>query len=229
MKKDLLFALFLAALFAPFVLWPPLLAWYVAANAQHGMVVAFVKFAVLATIGESIGLRIRKGVYNEAGFGLAPRAVVWGVLGVSLAMAFQIFAKGVPHLIEYMGVTGAVESMEKPVTPVRVLVAFSISGLMNVFYAPIFMTSHKITDTHILANGGSLRGLFRPIRFVHILQTLDWKTLWGFVFMRTIPFFWIPVHTVTFCLPQQYRILIAAFLGIVLGVLLAFASLKQQK
>jgi len=43
----------------------------------------------------------------------------------------------------------------------------------------------------------------------------------------TIPFFWIPAHTITFLLPGEYRILFAAVLGIVLGVFLAVATMKK--
>ena len=49
-----------------------------------------------------------------------------------------------------------------------------------------------------------------------------------FCFQKTIPFFWIPAHTITFILPQDYRVLFAAVLGIALGVLLAIASLKSR-
>jgi hypothetical protein len=51
---------------------------------------------------------------------------------------------------------------------------------------------------------------------------------WGFVFKKTIPLFWYPAHTLTFLLPAEYRILFAALLGIVLGVLLSVASLKSR-
>ena len=43
----------------------------------------------------------------------------------------------------------------------------------------------------------------------------------------TIPLFWIPAQTITFLLPEDYRVLFAAFLSIVLGVLLAIAALKS--
>jgi len=43
----------------------------------------------------------------------------------------------------------------------------------------------------------------------------------NFVLLKTIPFFWIPAHTLTFLLPKEYRIVIAAFLSVVLGVILA--------
>lgn len=46
----------------------------------------------------------------------------------------------------------------------------------------------------------------------------------NFVFKKTIPFFWYPAHTITFLLPGEMRVLFAAILGVVLGVLLAIAA-----
>lgn len=39
--------------------------WYKSFNAAHGMVMSFLKFGVLATLGEMLGLRISAGVYNR--------------------------------------------------------------------------------------------------------------------------------------------------------------------
>lgn len=50
--------------------------WYKSFNAAHGMVMSFLKFGVLATLGEMLGLRISAGVYNRKGFGVLSRAVV---------------------------------------------------------------------------------------------------------------------------------------------------------
>jgi hypothetical protein len=58
------------------------------------------------------------------------------------------------------------------------------------------------------------------------LAHLNWNVQWSFVFKRTIPLFWIPAHTITFMLPDEYRVLFAAALGIALGVILAIASSK---
>ncbi|MFP4471673.1 MAG: hypothetical protein ACLFPE_13395, partial [Bacteroidales bacterium] len=112
---------------------------------------------------------------------------------------------------------------------IQLLTAFTVSVTMNTFFAPVFMTVHKITDTHILDNGGTLKGFFRPVRVGEILQNLNWKVQWGFVFKRTIPLFWYPAHTITFLLPAEFRILFAALLGIVLGVILSIASLKSRE
>lgn len=54
---------------------------YTSMTAGHPFFMGFCKFALLATLGECLALRLTKGVYMTAGFGLIPRAVVWGCLG----------------------------------------------------------------------------------------------------------------------------------------------------
>ena len=76
-------------------------------------------------------------------------------------------------------------------------------------------------------NGGTLRGLFTPIKMGEIMQNLNWKVQWGFVFKKTIPLFWFPAHTVTFLLPGEMRVLFAALLGVLLGVILSIAARKK--
>ena len=78
---------------------------------------------------------------------------------------------------------------------------------------------------HIVQNGGTLKALFRPIHFSNILKQIDWDRMWNFVFKKTIPFFWIPAHTITFLLPETFQVLFAALLSVALGVLL---SLKKK-
>ena len=51
----------------------------------------------------------------------------------------------------------------------------------------------------------------------------------GLVLFRTVLFFWIPVHTITFLLPEAFRVLFAALLGAVLGLILAWAGSRQAK
>ncbi|MBN2669737.1 MAG: Mpv17/PMP22 family protein [Bacteroidales bacterium] len=226
-KSDLYFILFFVALFAPFFIFDIAYQWYNDLNKSHGMIMSFFKFAVLATMGESIGLRIKNGVYNYNGFGLLSRAMVWGFLGLTIKLAFVVFAKGTPQFLLYLGFEEAPKVMGEALSFMKVLVAFSISLFMNVIYAPVMMTLHKITDTHIVEHGGKLVGLLKPIRFSKILKELNWDVQWNFVFKKTIPFFWIPAHTITFLLPPDFQVLFAALLGIVLGVILSIASLKK--
>lgn len=228
-KSDFLFILFVAAVFLPFVFLSGLYDWYKAFNAEHAYVMAFLKFGVLATLGETLGLRIKTGRYSEVGFGVWPRAVVWGLLGIWIAVAMKVFSTGAPHIVQYLGVEGAVEAMKSSFGWQKLLGAFSISVLMNTSFAPVFMTVHKITDTHILNNKGKLSCLLKPIAFGDLLAGINWKVQWSFVFKKTIPYFWIPAHTITFLLPSDMQVLFAALLGIALGVLLAIAAVKGRK
>ena len=186
-KSDLLFIVIVVAIFIPFVVFEPLYEGYKAFNASHGMVMSFLKFAVLSTLGELLGLRLSSGKYLKAGFGIVPRAVVWGILGMGINLAMIVFANGVPVALEYIGF-------------------------------------HKITDTHILDCGGSVRALVTPIPMTRIITHLNWDVQWNFVFKKTIPLFWFPAHTITFLLPSEARVLFAALLGVALGVLLAVAA-----
>ncbi|MDA3943376.1 MAG: hypothetical protein PF694_07535 [Bacteroidetes bacterium] len=227
--KDWVILLIVALLLSAFVFVPGLKTAYENLNATHGMWMSFAKFALLATFGESLALRIKTGFYNRPGFGLLPRALVWGFLGLTIKMAFVIFANGTPVLLAYLGFEEALKALPSGLSWAAFFTAFSISTAMNLTYAPVMMTIHKITDTHISKTGGSLRGLFSPINIRQIFRHLDWDTQWNFVFKKTIPFFWIPAHTITFLLPADYQILFAALLGVALGVILSFATLKNVK
>jgi len=57
---------------------------------------------------------------------------------------------------------------------------------------------------------------------------INWNIQWHFVFKKTIPFFWIPAHTITFLLPADFQVLFAALLSVMLGLILAIASLKSK-
>ena len=69
-KQDFLFVFILIVIFLPFFVSDAVYGWYKSFNAAHGMVMSFLKFGVLATLGEMLGLRISAGVYNRKGFGV---------------------------------------------------------------------------------------------------------------------------------------------------------------
>lgn len=228
-RTDLLFALAIAAIFLPFVLSTSLYEFYKEFNASHGMVMSFLKFGILSTLGEMLGCRISTGNYVTPTFGVLPRMVVWGFLGMAINMAMIIFSKGTPMFLEYMGMENAVECFAaEQFTVDKLWVALAVSVAMNTIFAPVFMTFHKITDAHIAANGGSLKALITPIPMAKRFASINWEAQWGFVFKKTIPFFWYPAHTITFLLPAEQRVLFAALLGIVLGVLLALPAKREK-
>jgi hypothetical protein len=231
-KQDLILLLILIFLFLPFFISDAIYLTYKQFNADHAYIMSFIKFAVLATYGEVVGLRIKTGNYGLKGFGIFPRAIVWGFLGIGIKAAFVIFSAGTPAVLSYLGINDATLIMSSSITWAKVLIAFCISLALNLTFSPVLMTIHKITDTHIIKYNGSVSCFFKPFETGEILKETDWKMHWGFVLKKTIPFFWIPAHTITFLLPVQSQILFAALLGIALGIILAFASsskpVKQQ-
>ena len=111
-RSDLIAVLIFLAIIAAFAFCAPLLEGYTQFNAQHGYITAFLKFALLATFGEMLAARIRCGQYLPAGFGLVPRAVVWGLLGVTIQFAFKVFAAGVPPTLEALGLTNSATALQ---------------------------------------------------------------------------------------------------------------------
>lgn len=130
-KQDFLFIFVLVIIFLPFFVSESIYNWYKSFNTAHGMVMSFVKFGILATLGEMLGLRISAGVYNRKGFGVLPRAVVWGLLGMGINAAMIIFSKGVPQFMEYMGMANAAAIINGEFCLDKLWIAFAISVAMN--------------------------------------------------------------------------------------------------
>ena len=231
-KGDLIIGLLIILIFLPFLLIDSLSESYREINASIPYVMSFVKFFILASIGEVLGSRIRTGGYHLKGFGLFPRAIVWGFLGISIKIAFVIFGEGAPFMLKTMGLAFPTENPAdilennfiKDGSWLQLLSAFTVSVTLNVFFAPVFMTFHKITDTHIAMNDGKFLRCLKPIPFRKIITTMDWDVQWNFVIKKTIPIFWIPAQTINFLLPGEYRVLVAAIYSIILGVILAIAA-----
>ncbi|MEG2071161.1 MAG: hypothetical protein RR034_07295 [Bacteroidales bacterium] len=228
-KADFLTVLAVILVLAPFFIFDPLYQFYSISNAEHPLLMAFIKFAILATFGEMLGLRIKSGHYNAPGFGIAPRAIVWGLLGMWIALAMGVFRNGIPgYLDRFELFSGLSAAMAGGFSGMKLCGAFLISLMMNTSFAPVFMTLHKITDTHILANGGKLKCLLKPIPVGNIITTkINWDVQWNFVFKKNIPLFWIPAHTITFILPQEMQVLFAALCGVALGLILSIAAMKK--
>jgi hypothetical protein len=186
-------------------------------STSHMYLMAFGKFAVLATMGELLVLRILSNGWQMPA-GLIWRAVIWGLLGSVIALVFRLYATGV---------SGALQSGLLPAfggeAGSRFAFAFFTSVLMNALFAPTFMAFHRVTDSYIELGCGNIGKILR-LRLQDVLDTVDWNGFIRFVVCKTIPLFWIPAHTITFLLPPEYRVLMAAFLSIALGAILGFAK-----
>ncbi|MFW5643758.1 MAG: hypothetical protein ACOCYQ_06975, partial [Alkalispirochaeta sp.] len=83
----------------------------------------------------------------------------------------------------------------------------------------VFMTAHRISD--VLIEYRIENGEFAPVH--EMISRVDWPSFLLFI-AKTVVLFWIPIHTLVFLLPPAYRILAAAALSIVLGLLLTLAG-----
>lgn len=185
----------------------------------HPYLMGFVKFSILATIGELCAIRILSGQWKSP-VGLIYRTIVWGLLGMGIVLMFEIFSGGVTSAIA-KGLLPSGSGFGQ-----QFLKAIFISTIMNLSFAPVFMAFHRFTDTCIDVACGEGAG-FGGINAEAILARIDWQGFINFVVLKTVPFFWIPAHTVTFLLPPEYRVLVAAALSIALGAILAYAKRKK--
>ena len=86
---------------------------------------------------------------SQQDLGIIPRMVIWGVLGMGINMVYDYFFKRHSHFLGIYGSGICLHIDERGFLSCQILVALAISVTMNSIFAPVFMTLHKITDTHI--------------------------------------------------------------------------------
>ncbi len=163
----------------------------------HPFLSAALQFALLGTLGEVVAASARKRCLALPCTGpqLAWKVLAWAVLGLVIKGGF-------------VGMKGFTQALfDKGMLPGFMAhgigKAFAVSVLTNVFFGPQMMAFHRIEDNWILRERG-FKGLDKAW----------WTLLW----------FWIPAHTVTFALPVEFQIGLAAVWGLVLGVILGLSK-----
>jgi hypothetical protein len=182
---------------------------------NHPFLMAYGKFFILASMGELLGVRIQLNRWKLPQ-GFVYKALLWGVYGMTITLGMKIFSLGIAETLE----TGYL-----PINNGVFIKAFLTSLIFNSIFSPVFMTAHKFIDTKV---DFAVEGFKGPC-LQDLIERIDWETHYGFVVMKTIPFFWIPVHTVVFMMPENYRVVSAAFLSIVLGMILAISKKNSEK
>ena len=184
---------------------------FMAATEAHPYIMGFIKFAILASMGDLLGIRVLKGEWIKPK-GMQYRAVVWGIIGVMTTLVFTVL----------MGGAAAAQAAGRlPFEGSAVATAFFGSSIMNLTFGPMMMAFHRFTDMYIDSKYEKNAG---KITISGLIDRNDWHSLVEFSWLKACPFFWIPAHTIVFMLPGQYRVLVSAFLSIALGLLLALAK-----
>lgn len=204
-------------IFTLVIILPPTNSGFITLTTRYPYLMGFLKFAILASMGELLVVRLKSSSWKfPAGFPW--KVLVWGLLGVAITFMFTFFSLGVAGLAS-KGMLGSDTGFGS-----RLLQAFMTSTLMNLTFGPVFMAAHRITDTTI-----EFLTKKEKIGQGKVLKSIDWADFISFIVMKTIPIWWIPVHTLTFLLPVEYRVLVAAYLSIILGIILVYARNRYKK
>ncbi|MPW25689.1 hypothetical protein GC105_07785 [Alkalibaculum sp. M08DMB] len=180
----------------------------------HPYISGFIKFLILATLGDLAGNRIINETW-AVNTGTLLKGIIWGIIGIMIVLVFTIFNGGV---------IAAQAASKLPGEGSMFLTALLTSVIMNLTFGPIMFLFHKFCDTYI-----DMRVVFKEgkISIKSVIERIDFYNMISFSFFKTIPLFWIPCHTIVFLLPGVYRVVVSAFLSIALGLLLAVS--KKQK
>lgn len=189
---------------------------FISVTDTYQYVGGFIKFAILATMGELLGIRVIKGEWIKPN-GIIFRATIWGVIGMVVTLAVSVFPAGV---------STAQEIGKLPFKESVFAHALFSSTVMNVLQSPAIFLFHKCTDTYI-EEKYNRKG--DKVSLKDISNNIDWYTYLNFTVLKTIPFFWIPCHTLVFLLPPEYRVIASAFASIALGLILALANKSKVK
>ena len=165
--------------------------------------VSALKFLVLGTFGEWLGgvLRTRGNLKPFPLWKFIPKMAIWALLGVCVKWSFASFVWLVEAQISHGLLPPLVGESE-------FFRAFITSLELNVFFGPAFMYLHRVLD-NLVDRSWDFQGM------VIAIYALGW--------------FWIPAHTLTFSLPDELRVLVAAFFGVCLGVILGDARRQGVK
>lgn len=171
-------------------------------SGSYPYIMGFVKFSVLATAGELIAA----GLANKE-LSVPPkivaRFIIWGLIGIWITFMMKVYSSAVG--------TGMI-----PGSNILFLRAFYTSVIMNCTFGPTFMAIHKCSDKWLEMRSKGMRKIGPSA----VVSAIDWSKFVTFTLFKTVPLFWIPAHTVTFMLPSEYQVIMAASLSVALGIIL---------
>ncbi len=209
------------ALFAAILIIPSSREVFEDLSGSHPYLMGFVKFALLATAGELIAIKMATGKFSKPCY-LIARIVIWGLIGIWITYMMKIFFLGSGAMIS----AGLLPGNRLASTGVgyKLIRAFATAATMNLTFGPTFMAVHKCSDTYLALRAQKGKG----VKLAEVIDAVDWKRFVSFTLFKTVPLFWIPAHTVTFMLPSEYQVMLAALLSVALGIILNFKK-KSSK
>ena len=156
---------------------------YVSWVTENPLFSAAIQFGLLGTLGEIIAFSLRRKRPALPGkpWQIAAKILAWAVLGLLIKYGFTGMKGATRALLDHQLLPSFCTG--------GLGWAFAVSLLTNLFFGPQMMFFHRLED-NLIAWKWDTTGL----------TTAWWTLIW----------FWIPAHTVTFMLPAEYQIGLAA-------------------
>lgn len=167
--------------------------WYVALVQAHPIYTAMAQFALLGTLGEIFSKWLQRRAFFLP---FPPRTLLLKALGwAALAVCIKYAFTGFLGFIDGLSAHALLPGLSGFPR------AFAVSLAMNLQFGPFLVIVHRLMDNAMdgRANWSGLDKAFLSL-------------LW----------FWVPAHTVTFLLPPDFRIGLAALWSLALGLILGF-------
>ena len=130
-----------------------------------------------------------------------------------MTIAFSLFASGTAVMM-----SGNLWFSTDHAFGNKLIFAFTTSFFMNMIFAYPMMLSHEWFG-QVIEKGKLIGG-------AEFFDAADGK-VWGSFIPKTILYFWVPAHTVTFLLPAEFRVLVGAALSVALGFILTIKATKK--
>ena len=178
-----------------------MIEWYTATVREFPLISAMIQFAILGTLGDAIA---RKFTGKKIPLLAIPfKMIEWALLGVIIKLAF----KGFGGFLDALIAQHYLPALEKG----SIGYAFAYSVVVNLQFGLLMVLLHRLLDNIV-----DRKELFGKNSFANI----------GKGFMSLI-WFWFPAHTLTFSLPVDLQIGLAAFWSVVLGLILGLFNKKK--
>jgi hypothetical protein len=173
--------------------------WYIELVIEQPIVTAMIQFAVLGTLGDAISHWIvKRKVFSPYDL----KMLILKIIEWSVLAVMIKYA--------FIGFNGFVETLiNNNYLPLLEGIgkSFAISTSINLQFGPFLVIMHRLMD-NLIAGKQNWKNLDKSF----------YSLLW----------FWIPAHTITFILPKEFQIGLAAVWSLALGIILGFYNRKAS-
>lgn len=172
--------------------------WYIDFVVSLPLISAMIQFALLGTFGDIVSHWIvKRKIFSPYNFQTIILKMVEWSILAVLIKYAFIGFHGFIDILIQQNYLPQLEGIGK---------SFAISTSMNLQFGPFLVIIHRVLD-NIIAKQSNWKNINKGL----------YSLLW----------FWIPAHTVTFILPKEFQIGLAALWSLALGIILGFYNRKK--